>query len=329
MLTRRDVTELAGRDAQTTVSLFLPLRRAFDERKQNAIHLRNLLRRVAETVGADARALTAAREAAGEDPLDGRPDAAGLAVFADDEEARVVELPEAPEPAAHVGRGCRLSPLLPMLDRETRWFALPLDQERPTLLRWREGRLVEVDSPVMEKALERIRGETQLPANVGFHPSGSAAGGRPDARYHAQGESPDDYRQTELDRFALGVAKAVDAALADDPNAPLVPICEPRLLGLFRAHCKHAGLTGEAVTKSPAGLDEHDMREAARAVLRSHAEEARRAAVERAAEAAGDKDRPLMRDPELIAVAAEILDAPPGRLYALRLPQRLPSRARL
>lgn len=204
MLNRRDVRNLAEVEAGNAVSIFMPLRRAFDERAKNVIRLRNFLGE-AEDAGAG-EAAAQVRAALGDDPLDGRSGAAGIAVFADAERARVVELPECPASEIHVGEGFRISPLLRMLEADSTFRVIALDRESPTLYRADGARLAVIEQDAMDRTMEEIRGVTELPADVGFHAASSAAGGRPAARHHAQGESPDDYRKTQLELFARGVA---------------------------------------------------------------------------------------------------------------------------
>jgi hypothetical protein len=164
-----------------------------------------------------------------------------------------------------VQRGFHLVPACAMLDPGPRFFVVTLDRETPRLLRAGPNGLADTGAPALGDALSEIRARTELPADVGFHPAGPAAGGRPAARHHAQGESPQDYEQVQLDQFARGVAAAVDAAMAAE-TAPLVPVGEPNLLGMFRSHCRYPDLTEDSVAKSPAGLDRGEILRAALAI---------------------------------------------------------------
>ncbi len=302
MITRGQARDLATADSENAISIYMPLRRAFDERSQNVIRLRNFLRD-AEDAGAG-EAAAQIRAAVSEDPLEGHSHAEGLAVFADASGARVVELPRAPTGAAHVQCGFRVAPLLPMLEADAAFRVIALDQESPTLYRADGSRLTVIEQDAMQRTMQRIRDETELPANVGHHSAGSAAGGRAAAKHHAQGESPDDYRKTQLELFARGVARTVEDLLKHD-DAPLVAVGEPVILGLFRADCRHSALMEEGVAKSPAGLDADELRAEAAAVARRHFDRSRRKAAERLAERAGRDDGAALTDPELIAIAAE------------------------
>lgn len=307
MVSHADIRSLIEREADPAVSIYMPVWPALPDRKKNAIRARKLLRAAEDRLratGHDAEAvLAAARRALDpEPPVEGRG-TWGLAVFAARGEVRVVPLPGRPGERVAVDAGFDVLPLLPFADDAGRFYVLTLDQAAPALYRGDRGKLEQVASGVMERSLAEIRGTTELPGDVGFHAAGPAGQGRPAAFRHAQGESPDDYQQTELDRFAHGVARAAERRLKAE-TAPLVPVGEPNLLGMFRRHCRYGGLTGRAVAKSPAGLDEAELHRLALEIAEAALAHPAREALARLGEAHNRGDGTVALDPDEVAEAA-------------------------
>lgn len=311
MVSKADIRALAEAEPDPAVSIYMPAHAAMPDRRKNAVRLRNLMRQAAEGLaarGAEPEAFLAeARRAFEPEPaVEGR-DTQGLAVFIAEGVLRSFLLPGRPPELAAVGRGFRLAPLVPFADSAGRYFVLTLDRANPRL--WRGDRLglAPMAERVMERSLDEIRGRTEFPAEIGYHPSGPGGAGRVPGRpaaamRHAQGESAEDYEQTELDLFAHGIARAVEHRLNRE-TAPLVPVGEPGLLGMFRRHCRHAGLTGAALAKAPAGLKPAELHRQTLEIASEALARPAREAVARAAEGLGRADGSVLSEPERILEA--------------------------
>ncbi len=308
MISHDDIKTLIQADADPAVSLFLPVHAALPERQKNAIRIRNLMReaedRLRERGASPDTVLAATRRAfEPEPPVEGR-DTKGLAAFTAGGEPTIFALQGAPREHVAVGDGFDILPLLPFLEGQGRYFVITLDRAAPTLYRGNRVGLETVAEEVMERSLDAIRGSTELPTALGFHSTGPSGRAGASGYRHAHGESPEDYEQTELDLFAHGIARAVERHLKSE-TAPLVPVGEPNLLGMFRTHCRYAGLTDSAVAKSPAGLDGAGLFRATLAVADEALAEPVRNAVARAAEGHHRGDGTVSVAPTEIADAAE------------------------
>lgn len=319
MVTKADVRALIDVDEDPAISIYMPVHATFPDRNKNVIRLRNLMRRAEDELrarGADPEAVLArARELLEPaPPVDGL-DTAGLAIFITADEVRALPLPGRPQPLIHVGRGFHIAPLVPSVEH-SRYFAITLDQTSPTLYRGNRASFERLAEGVTEQSLDEIRGVTQIPARTGYHASGPAGrgpSGRPDATHHAQGEAPEDYEQVELDQYSHAIARAVEKKLRGE-EAPLIPVGQPNLLGMFRRHCRYPGLGEEAVAKSPAHLDDEELHRLTLEVASASLGRPAREAASRAVAAHSRGDATVAIEPRQILEAAGM-----GRVEALLL----------
>lgn len=324
MVTKADVRALIDVDEDPAVSIYMPVHASFPDRNKNIIRLRNLMRQAEDELrarGADPAAVLArARELLEPTPPVDGLDTKGLAIFITADDVRSFSLPGRPDEFIRVGRGFHIAPLVPSVEH-SHYFALTLDQSTPTLFRGNRFSFERLAENVAEQSLEEIRGVTQLPGRTGYHASGPAGRarfsqrqfGRPDAVHHAQGEAPEDYEQIELDQFTHGIARAVDNRLHGE-DAPLIPVGQPNLLGMFRKHCRYPGLNEEAVAKSPAHLDEQDLHRLTLEVTGEVLARPARDAASRAVAAHNRGDETVAIKPRKILEAAAM-----GRVEALLL----------
>ena len=324
MVTKADVRALIDVDEDPAISIYMPVHATFPDRNKNIIRLRNLMRQAEDDLrarGADPDAVLArARERLEPTPPVDGLDAKGLAIFITADDVRTFSLAGRPDEFIHVGKGFHIAPLVPSVE-QSHYFALTLDQNSPALFRGNRFSFERIADGVAEQSLDEIRGVTQVPARTGYHPSGPAGrarssdrqAGRPDAMHHAQGEAPEDYEQIELDQYTHGIARAVENRLKGQ-DAPLIPVGQPNLLGMFRKHCRYAGLNEEAVAKSPAHLDEADLHRLTLEVAGEILARPARDAASRAVAAHNRGDETVALKPRKILEAAEM-----GRVEALLL----------
>ena len=308
MISHADIRRLTEEVSEPAVSFYFPVHATLPDRRKNAIRFRNLTREAEDRLrerGADPAKVLGATEKLfePEPPVEARG-TKGLAVFTAGGEPTVLALPGRPVEQVEVGRGFDILPLLPFVEAQGSFFVITLDRESPTLLKGNRLGLETVARDVMERSLDAIRGTTQFPAALGYH-STRAGGPAGTSNYrHAHGESADDYEQIELDQFAHGIARAAEDRLKSE-SGPLVPVGEPNLLGMFRTHCRYAGLTETAVAKSPAGLDDEELFRATLEVADDALSEPVRNALGRASEGHHRADGTVSVLPAEIADAAE------------------------
>lgn len=309
MISGADVRALLNRHADQAVSIYLPFTTLPDEADKNDIRLKNLVRDAERALSDEGAELADMRQR-----IDGwieqadiahRPETRGLALFFIDGDLQGHPLPFAPREEVWIDTRPLVTPLIPLLDEERSYYVITLDQNGPRLYRGDAEGLQPLEREAADQSLDKIRALTQLPANVGFHASGSSSGGQPAARYHAQGEAPEDYEQIQLNEFARGIAHAVDS-LMKKKRGPLVAVGDPNLLGMFRRHCRHSGLLDEAVAKSPSGLDAEALHRETYEVARGALEAEQQRALEdlRAAIGRGD-DTALTRRTQIRETAEQ------------------------
>ncbi|WP_308910365.1 baeRF3 domain-containing protein [Pseudokordiimonas caeni] len=255
MISRSDLQSIILATPDAAVSLFMPVYQAPPEDRQNPIRLQNLMREAEKKlkerdVNPDAL-IAPAMKRIKDDNILAEPDTRGLALFFSRSDFQHFSVPREVGERVFVCERYVIRPLLPFLEQGGQYFLIGVTQQNSTLYCGDNSGIAVWKRDVREETLKEIRERTELPADVGFHPSGTATrGGKPAARFHAQGDSPEDYKQIQLDQFVAGVARQTDRILKDE-TAPLVVIADPTMLGLFRKHCTYQGLENEGIDKSP------------------------------------------------------------------------------
>ena len=191
----------------------------------------------------------------------------GLALFVAPGFFRAVRLPYAVRERVTAGARFPLRSLLPLADRDRRFYVLALAEHDVRLLEVEGGaprRLSAAGRPVR---IERLLGFVR-------EPSLQAHGaGRRSVIHHGSGEESERHK-SDLRRFAAAVAEHAAAALAD-PRAPVVLAAVEPLHRTVREHWPDERLLAEAVTGSPDGVTDEALAERALAVV-ARAREARR-----------------------------------------------------
>lgn len=283
MIDHAELRRLATEEGFPRLSLYIPTERKGRETRQGPIQLKNVLREAenaAIEAGLDTDAvgsLLAGPRALLDDYAFWQQQEDGLALFVTPAGMAGYRLPVRFDPAAHLADRFHLRPLLPLLARGGEFYLLALSQGAVRLYRGGRYGMEQVEDPRLpDSAAARMEG-TQFENAVGFHPSQR---GSTTATVHALGDSPEDQRADQLDRYVNEVAKVVDAILAGRRD-PLVLAADDRLLGMLRRHLQHPGVIAEALREHPVAMDEARLHEAAWSLVSSHLDAERRAALER------------------------------------------------
>ncbi|HSP24562.1 MAG TPA: hypothetical protein VLQ65_05265 [Saliniramus sp.] len=281
MIDNDAVLALAEEAGFPRISLFLPTHRTGAELRQGPIRLKNLLRDASQRL--EARGL-ATREidellADAREHTHGEGDAFwqhrdhGLAVFISSKGTRFVNAPLAFEEHVKVGQRFLVKPFLPLLMRDSRFYVLeasfdkvvlhaatrfamsPIEDDRTSIVSLSVGTQ---DVEIQETTRQEVNSDA-----------------RPSADELTRGDLPDD-----VDKFALTVAKAVDAMLAD-AHGPLVIAADDKLLGALRNSIRYRGLVEEGIREHPRALDDDKLHARAYELVRKRLDEDRQAAIER------------------------------------------------
>lgn len=187
----------------------------------------------------------------------------GLAVLIEDGNTHWLKLPaEVPELTV-VGRRFHVSPLIDIFADAGRFHVLAATRGSVRFFDGAERSLEEVKVDDLPSSWEEIKGRTDFEDQAGYHASSRGSTASP--KYHALGESADDYEEVELGQFAQAVAKAVDKHLAEDAR-PLILIAQPRLLGRLRQELHYGDIADADVQRDPASMDNKELHVAAWAI---------------------------------------------------------------
>ncbi len=304
---------ILSNDADPSLSLYFPTEVRGPTAQQNKAELKALIRQAEEQLQDDPKGLLDRARAYLDDISTWSELDAGLALLIAPDVSERLVLTYDPGHHAVVQRGFYLRPLVPLLSSDGRFYVLTIDPLEPRLFEGDRRGLRAVEDAELGETLRDILARTELPADIGFHPTGPAAttGGTPTAKYHSLGESPRDYKQSELEVFAQRLAKAVDRHLAN-ARRPLVLVGDPNLLGAYRKHAGYRWLCAEAIDKNPSHLGEDSLHELALSAAEPALDSARRDLIDRFESLAGRQDgRASARLEEILPAAHQ------GRVEAL------------
>ncbi|MBU2531908.1 MAG: hypothetical protein KKB37_04170, partial [Alphaproteobacteria bacterium] len=256
---------LSSSEGFPRVSAYIPTHRTFPDCEQDPIRLGNA-RREAE------RQLEAAGWSIGRigtllaEVADREKDSAywnyqdeGLAVFIDEGDTRWLKLPMQVPELVIVAERFHVRPLIRGLRDAGTFYVIAVTEDDAKLYKSVGDDLVQVNVENLPEGTGKIRGMTDLDADVGFHARdrGSRPGGSDAPGYAALGDSPEDYQEVILEQYAREIAKAVDAHLANT-RAPLVIAAVARTAGHLKPHFDYTGVLDDMVTSDPGALRDEE-----------------------------------------------------------------------
>jgi hypothetical protein len=191
----------------------------------------------------------------------------GLALFVATGFFRAVRLPYPVRERVTAGARFPLRSLLPLADRDRRFYVLALAEHDVRLLEIEGGAPRRLSAAGLPVRIERLLGFVREPS-LQAHGSG-----RRSVVHHGSGEESERHK-SDLRRFAAAVAEHAAAALVDS-RAPVVLAAVEPLHRTVREHWPDDRLLAEAVTGSPDGVPDEALAARALAVV-ARAREARR-----------------------------------------------------
>ena len=261
MVLKRELKKLSALEFALAVSLFLPVRTLPDEKEKNRIRLKKLMRLAEEKAKESGAYRAGVFENAWAQLEKARlfegPETKGAVIFFSEEGFQLFQLPLNVGEEVAVGDRYHIAPLLPALEPHGTFYTVALSLKENHLFRCDKSGCTRIDQLNMPN-FGAIRGQTQLPADVGFHSSSRGSAGTPGVQHHSQGDSPEDYHQVQIEQYVHGAAKAVDEYLSGI-HAPLIALGDPNLLGYYRKFAQHPGLMQEGVDKAYHGMNEADV----------------------------------------------------------------------
>jgi hypothetical protein len=176
---------------------------------------------------------------------------AGLAIFLGNGFSQIIQLPEASEPLAIVGREFYLRPLLPLLQPQASFYLLQLSQNKVRLHKISAGERTEYHLRDIPTSLEEARQYDNPERAVQFHSgTGSArSSGRRAVIFHGHGDASTRKKEM-LTQFCQEVNTGLQRYLAREP-LPLVVASVNYLFDIYKQVNSYAHLLPAAIPGNP------------------------------------------------------------------------------
>ena len=261
-LSQDELKTLMGKHQGLCVSIFMPTFRTGVESQQNQIRFRNLLRSAEEkllTAGLRSQEVKEILEPAQALPgnvLFWRRQSDGLALFLCADLFRYFCLPEAFQELIVVADRFHISPLLPVLSGDKRFYILALSQKEVRLLEGTGQNVREIELEAVPKSLEEALQHDELEKQVRFR-TGSVSGGTGMAMVSGHGGVADDAKDNLLKYFRM-----IDRALHDllkDERTPLVLAGVEYLFPIYREANSFPHLIEEGIAGNPKGASSESL----------------------------------------------------------------------
>ena len=262
-----ELLALAKSSGFPRISVYLPTHRAYPEFEQDPIRFGKALKSVEKQLlergmrAAEIAGLLAEARARTDDSLFWRHQDEGLGIFIAADGTKWAKLNSLVPELTSVGERFHLLPLLQCVSNEQQFHLLAVTRDQVRFFNGRESGMVEVALDGAPSSIADVTRRTDYDDDLGYHSTGrgrAAAGqGTGASKFHALGESPEDYDAVEFDRFLREVAKAVDANLSGR-SVPLIIAAEPRTLGHLRQHLTYSHLADADMNVNPAATSDDD-----------------------------------------------------------------------
>ena len=255
-LSQNELKTLMEKHQGLCISIFMPTFRTGVESQQNQIRFRNLLRSAEEKLlsaglrAQEVKELLEPAQALPGNVLFWRRQSDGLALFLCTDLFRYFCLPEAIQEFIVVADHFHISPLLPVLSGDKRFYILALSQKEVRLLEGTGQNFREIDLEAVPKSLEEALQYDEIEKQVRFR-TGSVSGGSGMAMVSGHGGVADDTKDNLLKYFRM-----IDRGLHDllkDERAPLILAGVEYLFPLYREVNTFPHLVEEGIPGNPTG----------------------------------------------------------------------------
>ena len=255
-----DLLQLVDDYEPPCLSLYMPTHAVEPDRKQDEIHLRNLMQEAEkllveqETPPQRVKQFLSSVERLPQDLNSWRRRSTVLAVFCAEAFFRCFCLPLRFEESVVVNDCFQISPLMPLLHTNGRFFILALTKDSADLYEATRYSMVERGLPVLQPP---TFDEDQSALQFHSHQTPSGGGrSTKKALFHGQKGSADHEKADISNFFKRQVEPGVSHALRDQ-RAPLVLACVDEMASLYREANSYPFLNNETVPDSPAEAELH------------------------------------------------------------------------
>ncbi|MCI0755888.1 baeRF3 domain-containing protein [Teichococcus vastitatis] len=251
-----DTLKFLLKPRQVAVSIYLSLRPEERDLRLQSAELRNAVDEVGQRLEANGvdphlceTIISATRQHISGLDLSAHRDPC-LAIFADESETRLVSLPETLPYDLALGHHFNVKPLLPLLDRNRRFWLLALSAGRARLFSVTPFEITEVDLALAHRVVD-----TTAPGEPAADQGGSAD------ETQAM-EAPDSLLESLSD-----LVRTVEDRIGGD-TAPVLLAAEPRIGGHFRKTVHLPGLLEEGLVLNPHAFSLRDLQQKALEAVR-------------------------------------------------------------
>lgn len=267
--TSSDLKELMNTFDGVCVSIYMPTEKIGDEKKQDPIRLKNLLRKAEEMRllidirPVELRRILLPAHDLLDDALFWQHQDQGLALFLTSSGMRLFRLPIRFDEEVTVAEHFQIKPLLPLFTTNGYFFILLLGLGRVRLLQCSRYSMGEIDLKGMPSGFDQFLGlhepDTDYSHRTQASPT-SFMGSRPEVFHGFGAES--NYRKPEILGYFQNINDRLWEVLHDE-RAPLVPAGDEYLLPIYREANTYPHVTEVGIMKDPEGLSNEDLLDAA------------------------------------------------------------------
>jgi len=263
VFTQRELLGLVADNNSVCVSIYMPTHPAGPDRRQDEIRLKNLLqqaRRQLESQGVPQDEATRILK-----PLEQLPTESdvwqrrndGVALFATHDHFYAYTFPLRFVELVVVNSRFYVSPLVPLLLNNGRYFILALTKDSADLYEATKFALTERELPELEP-----HGPEQRESHLQYHShrsTGEAKGRSGETIYHGHG-GDEEHEKVELTNFFQRQVDSVVCEALKDVKVPLVLACVDYLAGIYRDVNSYPHLVRNHVSGSPTAMDQKTLR---------------------------------------------------------------------
>lgn len=286
-----ELQALMGEQATPCVSIYLPTHPSGEAGQQDAVRMKNLLRR-AETQLTDtwlraveARELLQPAAGLSTDPAFWGERSNGLAIFVAPGTFFRFRLPSAFAENLFVNRRFHVKPLLPLVDGDDRFFILALSQNNVRLLQATRYTIVPVEVAGLPTNMKGALNYAEADRGSQAHSAMRGSMGKQAAVFHGHGGQPDT-RKDDLVQFLRKVDSALTPLLRDK-TTPLLLTGVEYVLSLYREINRYPHVLDQELTGNCDYLSDHELHQKAWPVVESELQRSRERAILRYRESSG------------------------------------------
>ncbi|MGM0546660.1 MAG: hypothetical protein ACQEST_08055 [Bacteroidota bacterium] len=271
MITHENILNLAQKESDNCVSIYLPTHKAGEEVQQDPIRLKNLLTEaVSQLKNRDLKQNTIdelledARKLL-DQPLFWQHNDKGLALFISEEDFEYYRIPYAFKERVMVDDHFLITPLVPMITLEGTFCILALSQKKIRLLKCTRTEVEEIELEEAPDSLEEFLKYDVNEANLQHH---AGQGANAQAIFHGQGGSRDTNTE-EIVNYLKTVENEVTSVLRKR-NDPLILAGVKEAAAEYRKVNNYSRLMDQALLSNPDPKSDEELKEEGWKVIQSY-----------------------------------------------------------